>query len=120
MAFSDPQSVTIGADTISLPRVSSGSGNGGFSSADGATALTIQNAYGKRIRRTIALTTKKLTSDPLVPSNNVAVNMMGRVILDVPVQGFTPQEQVDALVALFTELTKATNANLLKFVGGEA
>jgi hypothetical protein len=120
MAFSDPQSVTIGAATVSLPRVSSGSGNGGFTSNDGSTALTIQNAYGKRIRRTIALASKKLTADPLVPSNNVAVNMMARIVLDVPVQGFTPQEQVDLLAALFTELTKDSSANAIKFVGGEA
>jgi len=120
MAFSDPQSVTIGGVTTSLPRVSSGNGTGAFASGDGSILMEVRNSYGKRIRRTVRLTTKKLVSDPLLPSSNIPVSGAVYLVVDVPVQGITAAEIKDQAVGLLTNLTASTNANLIKALGGEA
>lgn len=118
MAFADPQSITI--DTaISLPRVSSGTSGGGFSSNDGQTALSVSHAYGKRTRRTAAVVVKKFSSDPLVPTQNVPVSGTVRIVTDFPVQGYTAAEIEKVVAGLATWLTAGTNANLKKLLGGE-
>lgn len=118
MAFADPQSVTIGSP-ISLPRTSSGTSAGGFTSADGATALSVSHAYGKRTRRTAAVVVKKYASDPLVPTQNVPVSGTVRLVLDFPVQGYSASEIETVAAGLATWLTAGTNANLKRLIGGE-
>lgn len=120
MAFSDPQSVTIGAATTSLPRTSSGNGTGTFTSADGTISVSISNSYGKRVRRTARITVKKLSTDPLTPSNNIPVSGSFYVVTDFPVQGFSATEQADQAKALMTLLTASSAAKLVQLLGGEA
>jgi len=120
MAYSDPQSVTIGGSATSLPRIGSGNGSGVFSTQDGSVQLLISNSYGKRNRRTARLTTKTLSADPLTPSNNVPVSGSFYVVADFPVQGIPVADQEALAAALATWLTASTNANLKKLLGGEA
>jgi len=120
MAFADPQTVTINSIAIPLPRVSSGNGSGAFQSADGDTLVDIRNSYGKRIRRTARITTKKISADPLTPSNNVPVTASFYVVADVPVQGYTAAEMKDIATGFMTWLTASSGANLTKLFGGEA
>lgn len=118
--FADPQSVTIGGDTTSLPRTGAGIGIGSFSSSDGSITLDVKQSYGRRNRRTARLTVKTLSADPLTPSNNVPVTGAFYVVADFPVQGFTAAQQKDIAVALITRLTASSNAALVQLLGGEA
>lgn len=121
MAFSDPQSVTIGTvpGAVSLPRVNAGSAVGTFSNFDAKTNLKVQTQYGKRIRREARLDFSKIVTDPLVSTTNQLVAGTFRVNLDVPTSGFSAAEQKDLAVGLLTWLTASSNANLIKIIAGE-
>lgn len=121
MAFSDPQSVTIGTTpgAVSLPRVNTGSPVGTFSNYDSKTALKVQTNYGKRTRREARLDFSKVTTDPYVATTNVLVAGTVRLNIDVPPSGFSAAEQKDLAVALLTWLTASSNANLIKVIAGE-
>lgn len=119
MAFSDPQSVTIGS-AISLPRTGSGIDSGVFSAADSNTVLTVSHQRGKRVRRTARIRYDKVVADPIVTGTNLRVSAGVYIVLDVPSVGFTTAEQVQIITALTTWLTATSNANATKMVGGEA
>lgn len=118
--FADPQSVVIGGTTNSLPRVGSGLGQGAFQLPDSSVSLSISHSYGKRTRSVAKVTQKRLSVDPLTPSNNVPVSGSVYVVLDMPVQGFTADQKKDLLKSLATWLTASTDANNIRLVGGEA
>jgi hypothetical protein len=120
MAFTDPQSVTISGTAVSLPLTGRAIGAGIYASNDGNTILDIRHSNGNRIRRTIGITAQKLVSDPLRPSDNKPVKATVRVVVDTPVQGFTPADLEAILVGFFGNLTASTNANMKKFLGGES
>jgi hypothetical protein len=117
--FTDPQSVTISGTAISLPRTSSGVNAGTYTSNDGGTGLLISHAYGKRIRRAIAIQTKKYATDPATPSQNVPVSATIRLTVDQPVQGFTVAELTAAVHGFLANLSASTDANIGKLLGGE-
>lgn len=117
--FTDPQSVTISGSAISLPRTSSGVNAGTYTSNDSATALLISSAYGKRVRRAIAIQVKKYATDPAVPSQNVPVSATIRLTVDQPVQGYTVAELTAVIVGFLANLTASTNANIGHLLGGE-
>lgn len=119
MAFSDPQSVTIGS-AISLPRTGQAIDSGAFTAAEGTTALTISHQRGKRVRRTARIRYDKIVADPIVTGTNLRVSAGVYIVLDVPVNGFTTVEQVQIITSLTTWLTASTNANATKLVGGES
>jgi hypothetical protein len=89
MSFADPQSVTVNAVAISLPRTSSGVNSGVFTSADGNSKLSVSHSYGKRTRRTIRLDSSKVAADPLLPTQNVKLSNSVYLVVDAPVAGFT-------------------------------
>jgi len=117
--FTDPQSVTINAIAISLPRTSAGQNVGTLTSNDGATKLDIASTYGKRIRRTIALTVKKYSTDPTDSSRNIPVSATIRITVDQPLQGYTVADLQFAVLGLIGNLTASSNANIGKLLGGE-
>lgn len=119
MAFSDPQSIDIGAGAVSLPRTGSGIGTGSFTSGDGTISYTVQNAYGTRYRRNVAVVIKKYATDPTNSALQKPVQATVRILVDQPIQGFTAAELKTAVTGLFTNLTASTNANLIKLLGGE-
>lgn len=119
MALADPQSVTIGAATTPLPRVSVGPNASTYSSADSTVQLSASHAYGKRIRRTARVTSTKITTDPLLTNVNVRVSASAYVVLDVPTSGFTAAEQNDLLLSIATWLSATSGANAAKLIGGE-
>jgi hypothetical protein len=121
MAFTDPQSVTIGTTpgAVSLVRVNSGSETGKFTNYDAKTNLKVGSTYGRRIRREARLDYSKVTADALVASTNVLVGSSVYVVLDVPQSGFSAAEQKDQVLALVTWLTASSNANLIKLIAGE-
>lgn len=119
MSYTDPQSVTISGTAVSLPRTSSGTNAGGFTSADGSVRLDVSSSYGKRTRRTIRLTQSKISADPLIPSQNTRSSMSVYMVVDHPVNGFTVTEE-KALVDAFTAyLSASTGARVTQLLGGE-
>lgn len=120
MSYADPQSVTINAVPVSLPRTGSGIGAGSFSSADGLVTLSVANTYGKRTRRLIRLSQSKISADPLVPSQNVRSSMSVYMVVDVPVNGFTVTEQKYLVDAFTAYLSASSGAKVTQLLGGEA
>jgi len=120
VAFSDPQSVTVSGTAISLPRTSSGQSNGGFTSADGLTSLTVSHQYGKRNRRMLKLTQKKTAASLLDPSRNEVYNQSVWVVFDVPTAGFTVAESKALGDALTAYLSASTGARITQLLGGES
>lgn len=120
MAFADPQTVTINAVAINMPRTGSGPGNTGvFSNADGSYQETISHTYGKRTRRVLRLDGTKVAADPLIPAQNARYSMSAYLVVDIPTFGYTVAEQklvVDGLVAY---LAASSGAKVTQFLGGE-
>ncbi|DAD52134.1 coat protein [ssRNA phage Gephyllon.1_8] len=119
MAFSDPQSVTISAVAIPLPRISSGTNSGGFQSNDGNTQISISHTYGKRTRRVLKLTTSKIAADPLISSTNIKYSMSTYLVVDTPVTGYTVTEAKQVIDALVAYLAASTGAKVTQLLGGE-
>jgi hypothetical protein len=120
MAFTDPQSITISGSTIALPRVSTGVGQSTYQSADGLVALTASSAYGRRTRRVLRLDHSKLTADPFIPAQNTKVSMSNYIVFDVPVAGYTNTEALAVYTGLKTLYTAASDALIVKLLGGES
>jgi hypothetical protein len=120
MAYTDPQSVTINAVPISMPRTSSGDGTGKFQSADGLTIQTISHQYGKRSRRVFRLDVKKSVADPYIPAQNTVANFAAYLVLDCPTFGYTVTEQKQVVDGLLASLTASTGAKITQMLGGEA
>lgn len=122
MAFSDPQSVTIGT-AQSLPRIGSDFSSGIFQKDDGTVTLTIRHSKpskANRVRSSVDVVFTKIVADPLVTGTNLRLSSTTRVTLDRPRNGFTIAELVSTLSGLSTWLTASTNANATKFVGMES
>jgi hypothetical protein len=117
MAFADPQAVTIDSASVDLPRTGFGPNSGRFTSADGEVSLEISHQSGGRLRHLVRLTDAQTVSNPLVPDQNIAVNMSAHLVIDMPRNGYTTAEIADLAAAL---TTWATEANLLKVVSGES
>lgn len=120
MAFADPQSVTINAVAISLPRVGQGVSSGIFQSNDAAVRLTISHQSGKRNRHTIRIDHQKVAADPFVGSTNARYSMSAYVVMDVPPVGYTVAEAKQIGDALAAYLTASTGANITKLLGNES
>ncbi len=120
MAFSDPQSLTIGGTATSLPRVFSGGFEGQFATADSSTKLRISHAIGKRYRRLLRVDSQKIISDPLNPNINVPTSMSVSLIVDVPKMGYSVADQKAIVDALTAYLAASSGANVTKFLGGES
>jgi len=119
MSFADPQSVTINAVAVSLPRTSSGVNSGTFSSADGNTKLSVAHAYGKRTRRTIRLDVSKVAADPMLPAQNVKLSTSVYLVVDAPIAGFTNTELKQNVDAFVAQLTASSGAKITQLLGGE-
>jgi hypothetical protein len=119
MSYADPQSLTVSGVTTSLPRTSNGVNAGAFTSADGTLQLSVSHAYGKRTRRSIRVTTSKVSADPLIPSQNSKSSMSCYMVIDTPVNGYTVAEAKGVVDALVAYLTASTGAKVTQLLGGE-
>jgi len=119
MAFADPQSVTINAVPISLPRIGSSINGGVFQAVDAATKLSVSHAYGKRVRHLMRLDVTKNAADPLNPTQNLPYNMFFYVVADVPQFGYTVAEQKLVVDGLVDYLDASSGAKVTQLLGGE-
>lgn len=114
--LTDPQSVTVNAVAIPLPRTQMGTTQNGYTSADGNTSMTTkQNVSATRFRREVRLSQKKIAADP-ISAVNTEKGVSVYLVVDEPRAGFTDIEigyLIDALKAWLT------SANYNKVLGGE-
>lgn len=115
--YADPQSVTINAVPISLPRVSIGTSEATYRSADETVQMRISHQASKgRKRRMVRLDQTVIAADPLTAEN--ASQKAGiYLVVDEPTFGFEDADLdylADALIAWLTP------ANIAKLLGGES
>jgi len=114
--LTDPQSVTVNAVAIPLPRTQMGATQNGYTSADGNTQMTTkQNVTASRFRREVRLSQKKIAADP-ISAVNTEKGVSVYLVVDEPRAGFSDIEigyLIDALKAWLT------SANYNKVLGGE-
>lgn len=114
--LADPQSVTVNAVAIALPKTSTGPTQNIFTSADGNTWMTTkQNTTASRFRREVRLSQKKVAADP-ISGVNKELGVSAYLVVDEPRSGFTDTEigyLIDALKAWLT------SSNYNKVLGGE-
>lgn len=120
MAISDPQSLTIGSDTFSLPRIGTGDRSGTFSNEEGDITLTVSHQKGKRNRSVARVNQTIIAVDPLVPTTNYATSMSVQLVVDAPLIGFDLATKKAIAKALIAWATASTDANLTKVLGGES
>lgn len=120
--FTDPQSVKIGASTISLPRVSSGDLKSAYGNEDSTVDLTIstQETGKSRLRHTVRLDKSKIAADPLITTQNVENSASVYLVIDRPVSGFTNTEAEEIAKGLLEYLSASTYANVKKVLGRES
>jgi hypothetical protein len=117
MAYTDPQSLTIATVATDFPRVGFGMLGSKFTTADGENSLELSHQMGSRYRHLARLTDSRIVSNPLVPDQNLSVNMSAHIVVDMPRNGYTAAEVANLAAALSTW---ATEANLLKLISGES
>lgn len=120
MSLADPQSITIGGVTTSLPKVFTEGDETKYASADGLLELVVSHDYGKRNRHLIRFNHNKLTSDPFIPAQNVKVGMSSYLVLDVPPAGYTNTEQLTIAASFLTICEASTFQVLTKLIAGES
>lgn len=115
--FADPQSVTINAVPVSLPRVSIGTNESTYRSADETVQMRISHQASKgRKRRMVRVDKTVIAADPLT-AENASQRAGVYLVVDEPAFGFEDADLdyiVDALVAWLT------SGNIAKLLGGES
>lgn len=117
--LADPQTVTVNAVPISLPRTNEAGPNADYMSADGVTSLrTTQTFTASAKRHAVVLRTAKIAADPISGLNSRKLSTI-TVSINRPVDGFTVTEIKDQLVGLLTLLTASSAATAIKIIQGE-
>jgi hypothetical protein len=115
--LADPQSVTVNAVAISLPRTSQGATVNTYTSADGKTVMTTkQNITSARFRREVRLSQTKIAADPISAVNKES-GFSVYLVVDEPRSGVFSDAEIGYVIdALKTWLS---SANYNKVLGGE-
>lgn len=118
--FSDPQSVTVAATPVSLPRITAGDRKGIFRNPDGSLSLTVSHADGKRERSLVRLDRSKIGADLLDPTKQRPYQAAVWLVVDAPLNGvgFTDAELSEDIKALCGLVTKTDF--IARFLGKEA
>jgi len=115
--LADPQSVTINAVAVQLPRTNLNGTNTVYTAADGNTTFSVkQSVTASRFRREVRLATQKIAADP-ISAVNKQIGASVYLVIDEPKYGYTDAELgflIDALKAWFTSV------NYNKILGGES
>jgi len=123
MSFSDPVSITIGTDTYSLPRTSSGKDNSEYRNHDDASdvdvKLTASHAYGKRTRRVLRVDHQKLFPVP-GSAESIRASASVYLVFDLPAMGYTKAEAKDIYSGLKATASASSDALITKLLGGES
>jgi hypothetical protein len=121
MALSDPQTVTIGAGAVTLPRVASGDYRAVYQKDDGFVTLKVQHLPSKNsTRRSVRLETIDVAADPLMAGVNREVPFAITISVQSPSVGLSIAQQKEKAMALLNALTASSGALLTKVLGGES
>lgn len=122
MAIPNPASVTIGADTISLPKVAFGDYRGEYASSDGLVKLIASSQFtgSSRVRRTLRLDHSKISADVFQPAINVAKSMSYYVVFDMPRVGYTNTEALDVYKGLKGLMSASSDSVVSSLLAGES
>lgn len=127
MSYADPQSITIGANTYSLPRLSVGDNRSVYGLNDTSTltkiALTASHQYGKRTRRVLRLDhTTVAAEDTYDPSINRDASASIYTVFDIP--SWSANYGTVELKAIWDGYDALLNASsdvlITKLLGGES
>jgi hypothetical protein len=117
--LTDPQSVTVNAVPVSLPRTGINGNSADYTSADGAYSLRVQQSVSRGTKRTVvSLRNNKIAADPLTAVNSRVSDVVS-VSFTSEVDGHTITELKDQFIGLSTVLTASSAATLIKILGGE-
>ncbi len=117
--LTDPQSITVGAATIPLPRTGVDKGSSDYTSADSNSQLRVAQTVNSSSRRTtVSLKTNKIAADPISAVNS-RKSSLWTISNTAPLDGFTVTELKDQLVGLANLLTASSAALAIKVLGGE-
>jgi hypothetical protein len=121
MAFADPQSITVGGTTSSLPRTGSGDNHAVYSKDDRTIVFKVTHQPGKvRTRRSARWDGSKIAADPLLAGVNREASMSFFFNVDVPNIGYSITEQKDFVKGALAQLAASSDALLIKYLGGES
>jgi hypothetical protein len=113
MALADPQSVTYATVATDLPRIGQGLMEGKFRSADSEFNLTVTHTANSRYRHSVQLRMDDITSNPLIPDQNIATFATVGLTINAPKNGYTNAQVVDLANALVDWLTPTIVAQLV-------
>lgn len=120
MAISDPLTITVGADSISLARTSFGVDSGAFRSSDSNNEVVVSHKYGNRVRHSVRFNHTQLVEDELVEGLSRAAGISVMVTVDAPKSGYNLESQKVIVTALLSLLTASSGAKLGQVLGGES
>ncbi len=115
--LADPQSVTVNAVAISLPRTNQGPTANSYTSADGKTVMTTkQNQTSARFRREVRLAQTKIAADPISAVNKES-GFSVYLVVDEPRSGVFSDTEIGYVIDALKAWLTSTNYN--KVLGGE-
>jgi len=115
--LADPQSVTINAVEITLPRTQQGPTQNIYTSGDGNTFMTTkQNITAARFRREVRLSQKKVAADPISAINKES-GFSVYLVIDEPRSGVFSDTEIGYAIDAFK--VWLSSANYHKVLGGE-
>lgn len=117
--FADPQTVTYATVAKSLPAISRSDVASGYKLYDTGNViydLLLSHSYKSRNRVVARLSRSLYTQDPLIPANFSLTGATATLTLDFPSTGLAPADVQNLGKAL---VGWASDANLLKLIGGE-
>jgi hypothetical protein len=116
--FADPQSITYATVAKSLPAIGRAADESSYKLVDSGAEYNLKLAHQFKARNRVVarLTRTVAVSDPLVPAQNIVASGTATLTLDFPSAGMTLADAQNLGKAL---RDWATDANILKLVGGE-
>jgi len=117
--FADPQSVTYATVAKSLPAISRSDLNSSYKLVDGTTAtylFQLSHSFKTRNRVVARLQRDVYAADVLVPTQNILASATATFTIDFPSVGVSLTDAQNLAKAL---RDWASDANILKLVGGE-
>jgi hypothetical protein len=123
MAFSDPISFNPGSGAVNFPRIWSEGGTSKYrliESDEDQYDITVSHTEGKRKRSVIRVDQKLLVNGFFDPTISNWASGSLYLVSDRPLYGIADSVQADIFTGLNTLLSASTNANLLKWLGGQS
>lgn len=124
MALNDPQTLSVGADTITLPRIitATKSDPSLYQSADGKWTLKAGTTVSGRRRTLFRVDTNKWVDSEAVSGQLVNPSMSCYMVVDRPynLAYYTNDQAADIALGLMNNLIASTATNLHKLLGGQS